>query len=49
MQDTLAMTSLDTLTIEAQARALRAAHMRQMIDGLVARLRGTPAPVATVA
>lgn len=47
MQDTLAMTSLDTLTIEAQARTLRAAHMRQMIEAFVARLRGTPAPVAT--
>lgn len=47
MQDTF---RLDPLVLEAQARALRAAHARHLVQGLIARLRGTPlpAPAATV-
>ncbi|SFI58434.1 RSP_7527 family protein [Jannaschia pohangensis] len=32
---------LDTMAIEARARALRAAYVREMFASLFARLRGT--------
>lgn len=34
-------TMMNTMTIEANARALRAAYVRDMFTALVARLRGT--------
>lgn len=37
MQDPIV---LDAMTIEARARALRAAYARDMVRGLIARLRG---------
>ncbi|MCK0167465.1 hypothetical protein MWU52_07895 [Jannaschia sp. S6380] len=39
-------THLDAMAIEARARALRAAYMRDMVRGIFARLRRTPAGTA---